>query len=111
MSDGLPGDMEVPCDHGFEAACKNEARGRNRYQAEVIRLRAMLFETLEDVKAGRVDTATAKTVASLASEIVKTAELELRYAQTLSRLDRDQQGIIPGPMLLVSKGGPMDGKA
>lgn len=74
-------------------------------------LRAMLFETLEDVKAGRVDTATAKTVASLASEIVKTAELELRYAQTLSRLDRDQQGIIPGPMLLVSKGGPMDGKA
>lgn len=89
MSDGLPGDMEVPCDHGFEAACKNEARGRNRYQAEVIRLRAVLLQIAETEYWRGVKM----------QEIARNA------------LDRDQQGIIPGPMLLVSKGGPMDGKA
>ena len=48
MSDGLPGDMEVPCDHGFEAACKTKrAAARNRYQAEVIRLRAVLLQIAE----------------------------------------------------------------
>ena len=95
MSDGLPGDMEVPCDHGFEAACKNEARGRNRYQAEVIRLRAV--QQQRPWRRWR--------------QKMKTRSVKMRYAQTLSRLDRDQQGIIPGPMPFVSKGGPMDGKA
>lgn len=66
-------------------------------------LRATLFDAIEMVKSNRMDTATAKTIATLASEIVKTAQLEMQYAQTVSLLDKHDQGICPGPLLLVEQ--------
>lgn len=66
-------------------------------------LRATLFQCIEAVKAGQMDPATAKTVAVLASEMVKTAQLELQYAQVVTKLDQHEGGVSPGPLLLTEQ--------
>jgi len=71
---------------------------RNRTTAD---LRETLFETLEGIKAGTVDPRQAKAIADVADRIIETADLELRYSEIVSRLDRDGQGISPGPLLLT----------
>lgn len=65
-------------------------------------LRATLFETLHKVLSGAIEPTHADRVVKLADKIIQTADLELRYAETLSKLDKDGQGINPGPMLLTN---------
>ena len=66
-------------------------------------LRATLFDTLEMVKNGDMPPNDAKAIALIADNIIDTAELELRYSEVLSRLDMEDQGISPGPLLLTNK--------
>jgi len=68
-------------------------------------LREFLFETMEGVKAGEVTTAQAKAIAQTADKIIETADLELRYSEMCSRLDKDGQDISPGKILLTDGGG------
>lgn len=64
-------------------------------------LRESLFQAIEDVRTGAIDRFQAREIGNLADKIVKSAEIELRYALTLSNLDRQDQGISPGPLLLT----------
>lgn len=64
-------------------------------------LRNLLWETIDGVRAGEVTPTAAKAVALGVEKIIETAELETRYAELLSRLDKDDQGVNPGPMLLT----------
>lgn len=66
-------------------------------------LRGLLFDAIEDVKAGRMDANTAKSIALLAEKMISTAELELRYSEVVNKLDQDGLGISPGPLLLTNE--------
>ena len=66
-------------------------------------LREILFKTLDGVSQGTTDLKTAQQVANLADKILKTADIELKYSLTVSRLDKQEQGISPGPLLLTQK--------
>lgn len=69
-------------------------------------LRETLFQSIEDVHSGKIDRFQAREIGNLADKIVKTAEIELRYAMTASNLDRQDQGISPGPLLLTKAEAP-----
>ena len=64
-------------------------------------LRQALFDTIEGVTKGTIETKDALAISKLADNIIKTADLELRHAQVISTLDKDDQGITPGPLLLT----------
>jgi len=64
-------------------------------------LRETLFDTLEKVKSGEIDPSEAKAIALLADKIIDTAEIELKYSEIVSKLDKEDQGISPGPLLLT----------
>lgn len=64
-------------------------------------LRATLFDCIKQVRNGSMQSSEAKAVTALADKIIQTAKLEMDYAQTLSRLDKEQQEISVGPMLLT----------
>lgn len=66
-------------------------------------LRRILFDCIEKVQAGTMDHLGAREVATLADRIIKTAEIEIRYALACSTLDRQEQGISPGPLLLTNR--------
>lgn len=65
-------------------------------------LRQTLFETIEGVLGGAIETKNAAAVANLADKIIKTADLEMKYSRHMVEMDRgsDDHGIQPGPMLL-----------
>ena len=67
-------------------------------------LRATLLDAIEQVRAGTMEPRRAKAIADLADQVIGTADLELRYSQIVSRLDKENQGISPGPLLLTGKG-------
>ena len=69
-------------------------------------LREILFDAIERIRAGTLDKAEAREIGTLADRIIQTAEIELRYSLAVSRLDKDGQGISPGPLLLT--GGKTD---
>ena len=64
-------------------------------------LRTKLLDALDAVRAGELSANDAKAIATLAETAIATAELELRYSETLSRLDKDNQGISSGPLMLT----------
>lgn len=64
-------------------------------------LREILFDAIEKVRDGKMDKANAREIGTLADRIIQTAEIELRYSLAVSRLDKDGQGISPGPLLLT----------
>jgi len=64
-------------------------------------LRSDLFEVMRDLRNGKIDPEMAAQVVRVSDQIIKTADLELKYAQTLSQLDKDGQKIEPGRMLLA----------
>lgn len=64
-------------------------------------LREILFDAIEKVRDGKMDRAAAREIGTLADRIIQTAEIELRYSLAVSRLDKDGQGISPGPLLLT----------
>ena len=66
-------------------------------------LRSTLFEVIKGLKAGNIEADDAKVIAILADRIIKTAELEIKYAETVSRLDLADTGVSPGPLLLTNK--------
>jgi hypothetical protein len=66
-------------------------------------LRGILFDALDKVLSGEMGSAEARSVSLMADKIIDTAELELQYAAMVSRLDKDEQGISPGPILLTSR--------
>lgn len=66
-------------------------------------LRETLFDTLDDLKAGRIDHKEATVISKLADSIIKTADIELKYSKTISTLDKQDQGISPGPLLLTQE--------
>lgn len=66
-------------------------------------LRASLFDTLEAVRSGKMDPHQASAVAKVAEKIIQTAQLELEYAEMVSRLDKMGQGVSPGPLVLTNR--------
>ena len=64
-------------------------------------LRTKLLDALDAVRTGELTATAAKAIAHLAETAIATAELELRYSETLSRLDKDNQGITSGPLMLT----------
>ncbi len=66
-------------------------------------LRDTLFDTIDGVRSGHIDTRQAKAVSDLADKIIKTADLEMDYARTCDQLDKSDNGILPRPMLLTSE--------
>lgn len=66
-------------------------------------LREMLFDAIEQVRDGTMDPRIGKNIADLADRIIKSAEIELKFSQTVSRLDAQGQGISPGPLLLTKE--------
>jgi len=66
-------------------------------------LRQTLFDAIEAVSSGKMETKDALTISKLADNIIKTADLELRYSKTCSELDMENQGITTGPILLTDK--------
>lgn len=66
-------------------------------------LRNTLMNAIDKVEAGQMDDKTARTIATLADKVISTAKLELEYSLAVSRLDKDDQGISPGPLLLTRK--------
>lgn len=65
-------------------------------------LRETLFDCIEKVRSGTMSPSDARTIATLADKIIDSAELELRYSETVSKLDREGQGITTGPLLLTN---------
>ena len=49
--------------------------------SDIADLREYLFDTIEAVRKKQIDVETAKAVAQLASEITKTAKLEIDYSK------------------------------
>lgn len=66
-------------------------------------LRETLFDTLDQLSTGETTPQQAAQVANLAQVIIKTAELEIKYVLTLDKLDRGEQGLSPGPLLLAQR--------
>lgn len=66
-------------------------------------LRDVLFQTLDDLREHKISDKDALAVCKLSAEIVKTAELELRMATTVSALDKQDQGVGVGPLLLTAE--------
>lgn len=64
-------------------------------------LRQTLFDAIDAVKVGSMEIRVASSIVKLAEKIIQTAQLELEYSQTCSRLDKQDQGISTGPILLT----------
>lgn len=64
-------------------------------------LRSDLFDVIKELREGTMDAETANQIVKVSDQIIKTADIELKYAQTLSQLDKEGQGIEPGKMLLA----------
>lgn len=66
-------------------------------------LREELFRTIEGVRDGSITPAAAKSIGGLAENIIATADLEMRFSELVNKLDKDDQGISPGPLLLTGR--------
>ena len=64
-------------------------------------LREILFTAIDDVSSGKIEPKQAKEIANLATKIINSAELELKYSSVVSILDKQGQGISPGRLLLT----------
>lgn len=63
-------------------------------------LRQALFETIQDLRDGKIEARVAKEVANVAEKIIKTGELDIRFTELCAELDKGDTGISPGPMVL-----------
>jgi len=66
-------------------------------------LRETLFDTLDKLTKREIDVSEATAITKIADSIIKTADIELKYAATVDKLDAHDQGISPGPLLLTNK--------
>lgn len=65
-------------------------------------LRESLLKAIEGVEAGTMDSKTARDIAALADKVIQVSMLELKYSEVVSKLDRQDQGITPGPLMLTN---------
>jgi hypothetical protein len=63
-------------------------------------LRQTLFATIDGLLEGQIEVKAAAQVANLADKIIKTGDLEMRYTEHVAKIDSQDHGISPGPMLL-----------
>lgn len=73
--------------------------GKNRTTQD---LRDILFNSMDDVRSGKLDAKGAAQVANLAKVALDSARLELDHSKCLSKLDADGQQVTTGPLLLTS---------
>lgn len=66
-------------------------------------LRDHLFVAIERVMEGTMERDAAMAVARLSDSIVTTVEAETRHALALSTLDKHQQDVTPGKLLLTQE--------
>ena len=66
-------------------------------------LRTTLLDAIDDVKAGKMPSGQARDIANLADKVLATVKLEMDYSKTLSQLDKQDQGISSGPILLTQQ--------
>lgn len=64
-------------------------------------LRETLFSTIDGVLEGSIDTKKAAAVANLADKVIKSADLEIKYSEHVSKMDAVENGVAPGPMMLA----------
>lgn len=67
-------------------------------------LRQTLLDTIEDLRAGTIETKKAVQVANLAEKVIRVSDLELRYADLrvkLSDKTTNPDDIQPGHMILA----------
>ena len=63
-------------------------------------LRETLIDCINEVRSGRMESKQARDISALAGRVIETAKLEIEFAVNQSKLDRDDQGISAGPILL-----------
>lgn len=66
-------------------------------------LRQILFETIEALRAKKIDPKEAREISGLAGRIIETADLEISFAKASSELDLQGQDINVGHILLTDK--------
>lgn len=67
-------------------------------------LRKTLLDTIEKVLSDTIEIKAATAVATLAGQVIKTAELEIKYTQHMAALGDDKKNpdqIAPGPLTLA----------
>jgi len=67
-------------------------------------LRQTLLDTIEDLRAGKIETKKAVQVANLAEKVIRVSDLEMRYAGLMVELSNKQtnpHNIKPGAMTLA----------
>jgi hypothetical protein len=64
-------------------------------------LREILFDSIDRVRQGSMEPKEAAIISNLADRIIRTVEVELNYALACSKLDKDDQGVSPGPLMLT----------
>ena len=72
-----------------------------RYERSTSGLRDMLFDTIDDVRAGRIKASEASQIASVAKTIVMTADLELRVQRQAKDMGGETDAIRMLPPVVV----------
>lgn len=80
-----------------KAENKSESKPMNNENMTSASLRDLLFNEIQDLRAGRSEPNRAKAVAQLADKVIKSAELEMEY----KRLKVDIPDLDDTPMLLT----------
>lgn len=65
-------------------------------------LRKILFETIEGLRSGEIETDDAKAIAILSGRIIDTAKMEIDYALACARIDSGKSEVSLGPVLLTA---------
>lgn len=63
-------------------------------------LRTVLFQTLDDMRSGKVDPQQAKAIAALAHQIIATVSMEIAVAKLRADYPADTKLICPQPLKL-----------
>lgn len=66
-------------------------------------LRSILFQAIQDLNDDKITVDKANSICKLTTEIVRTAELEIKYSTHLADLDQGGTGIAAGPLLLTKE--------
>lgn len=67
-------------------------------------LRDVLFQTIDDLRAKRIDASDAKSIALLASTVIDSVHMEIAVAKLRSDYPGDTKLVVPPPLKLDAKG-------
>lgn len=85
---------------------KQPERKKN-YERTTAGLREMLFDTIVDVREGKMGGADAKAVATLSQSMIQTLDIELRVREAAAQHDPDSVGALtlaPPTITLLPRG-------